>query len=144
MIPTSSQPRRTWPLTLWRFISLMATTLALSASVAHLLELPPKMTYEPTLYVRLHRTLYEEFGKIAGPAEVVAVATTLTLAWWTHRRHRHDFPPNRDRRCRARARPCHLLDRRPAVRVARLLRARQFAIRSVNRGGGAIWLDCCR
>ncbi len=61
--------------------------------MAHLLELPPKMTYEPTLYVRLHRTLYEEFGKIAGPAGVVAVATTLTLAWWTHRRHRHDFPP---------------------------------------------------
>jgi hypothetical protein len=31
--------------------------------------LPAKMRYEPSLWVRLHRTLYPNFGRIAGPAE---------------------------------------------------------------------------
>jgi hypothetical protein len=76
---------------LWRFISMMSTAIAMSAAVAHLLELPAKMTYEPTLYVRLHRTLYDLFGKIAGPVEVVAVVATVALAWWMRRRHPDEF-----------------------------------------------------
>jgi Domain of unknown function (DUF1772) len=42
----------------------------------------------PRLYVRLHRTLYPTFGKTAGPAEAVAVASTAALAWIARRQDR--------------------------------------------------------
>ena len=45
------------------------------------MELPAKMEYEPSLYVKLHRTLYWNFGRAAGPAESFAVVTTGVLAW---------------------------------------------------------------
>ena len=64
-----------------RFSSLMSTGVAMTAAVAHLMELPAKMQYEPPLYVRLHRTLYWNFGRAAGPAESLAVAATSALAW---------------------------------------------------------------
>ena len=69
-----------------RFTSMMSTAVTLTAAGAHLMELPAKMRYEPSLYVRLHRTLYPNFGRAAGPAEAVAVATTAALAWWMRRR----------------------------------------------------------
>jgi hypothetical protein len=77
----------------WRLSSTMTTAIAMSASVAHLMELPAKMRYEPSLYVRLHRTLYSVFGKAAGPAESLAVATTCALAAWTRRRQPDAFTP---------------------------------------------------
>jgi hypothetical protein len=40
-----------------RFTAMMTTAVAMAAAVAHLMELPAKMQYEPSLYVRLHRTL---------------------------------------------------------------------------------------
>jgi hypothetical protein len=52
------------------------------------MEMPAKMQYEPSLYVRLHRTLYPTFGKTAGPAEAVAVASTAALAWLERRQRR--------------------------------------------------------
>lgn len=71
-----------------RFSSIMSTAMTMTAAVAHLMELPAKMRYEPSLYVRLHRTLYPTFGKTAGPAEACAVATTAALAWSDRRQHR--------------------------------------------------------
>jgi hypothetical protein len=73
-------------LNLWRFSSIMSTAMAMTAAVAHLMELPAKMRYEPSLYVRLHRTLYPNFGKAAGPAEALAVAAASALAWSTWQR----------------------------------------------------------
>lgn len=70
----------------WRFSSMMATALTMSAAVAHLMEMPAKMRYERALYVRLHRTLYPTFGRTAGPAEAVAVVSTAALAWSTHQK----------------------------------------------------------
>jgi hypothetical protein len=75
-------------LNVWRFSSVMTTAMTMSAAVAHLMEMPGKMEYEPPLYVRLHRTLYPTFGRTAGPAEAVAVAATGVLAWVVRRRHR--------------------------------------------------------
>ena len=83
MRQTTDQPTA---LRLLRFSSIMSTALAMTAAVAHLLELPAKRRYEPTLYVRLHRTLYWNFGRFVGPAEAIAVLTTGTLAWWRGRR----------------------------------------------------------
>ena len=74
-----------------RFSSIMSTAVTMSAAVAHLMEMPAKMEYEPSLYVRLHRTLYATFGRTAGPAEACAVATTAALAWLGRRQSRRDL-----------------------------------------------------
>jgi hypothetical protein len=63
----------------------------MTASIAHALELPAKRRYEPALYVRLHRTLYWNFGRIAGPAEAVAVLTTGLLARWDRQHSPNTF-----------------------------------------------------
>jgi hypothetical protein len=68
----------------WWCASIMSTAVTMSAAVAHLMEMPAKMRYERELYVRLHRTLYPTFGKTAGPAEAMAVASAAALAWKTH------------------------------------------------------------
>jgi hypothetical protein len=60
----------------------------MSAAFCHLLELPPKMRYEPSLYVRLHRTLYPNFGRISGPVEAASVVTASALAWNLRNRRR--------------------------------------------------------
>jgi hypothetical protein len=70
----------------WRFTSIFSTAMTMTAAVAHFMELPGKMKYEPPLYVRLHRTLYPTYGKTAGYAEFVAVVSTGALAWWTGKR----------------------------------------------------------
>ena len=80
-------------LRLLRFSSIMSTAFAMTAAVAHLMELPAKRRYESVLYVRLHRTLYWNFGRIAGPAEAVAVLSTGALAWLRRRRHATAFSP---------------------------------------------------
>jgi hypothetical protein len=93
MRPTLRTTAQLPALRLLRFSSIMSTALAMTAAVAHLLELPAKRRYEPAVYVRLHRTLYWNFGRIAGPAEAVAVLTTGVLAWWHRRHHPAAFSP---------------------------------------------------
>jgi hypothetical protein len=75
---------------IWR-CSLISTAVTMTAAVAHLMELPAKMRYEPSLYVKLHRTLYPNFGRTAGPAEALAVLSANVLAWWTRRRRPDAF-----------------------------------------------------
>jgi hypothetical protein len=52
----------------------------MTAAVAHLLEMPAKMRYERDLYVRLHRTLYPNFGRFAGVAEILSVILSAGTA----------------------------------------------------------------
>jgi hypothetical protein len=63
-----------------RFSSIMSTAVSMSAALGHLMEMPAKMRYKPRLYVNLHRTLYPDFGRISGVAEILAVVTTAGLA----------------------------------------------------------------
>jgi hypothetical protein len=65
----------------WRFLTIMLVAIALSAALAHLMELPGKMSYDGPLYVKLHRTLYPTFGQTAGWAEGVALLSVIGLAW---------------------------------------------------------------
>jgi hypothetical protein len=90
-LPTTTDS--TTAVRLVRFSSVMTTAMTMSAAVAHLMELPAKMQYEPPLYVRLHRTLYPNFGRTAGPAEAVAVAATGVLAWMVRHHRRQSFRP---------------------------------------------------
>jgi hypothetical protein len=75
-----------------RFTSVMSTAAAMTAAVAHLLERPNKRRYEAPLYVRLHRTLYNNFGRFAGPAEALAVVTTGALAARLRQRRSAAYP----------------------------------------------------
>jgi hypothetical protein len=70
----------------WRFATIMLTAFALSAALAHLMELPGKMTYDAHLYVLLHRTLYPTFGRTAGWAEGFALISAVGLTWRVRRR----------------------------------------------------------
>jgi hypothetical protein len=70
----------------WRFVTIMLTALALAAALAHLMEMPGKMTYDAALYVKLHRTLYPTFGRTAGWAEGLALFSVLGLAWRVRKR----------------------------------------------------------
>jgi hypothetical protein len=70
----------------WRFLTIMLTAFALSAALAHLIELPGKMNYDAPLYVFLHRTLYPTFGRTAGWAEALALVSLVGLAWRVRRR----------------------------------------------------------
>ena len=89
-LPTIAQPTALRAL---RFLATMSTAMATTAAVAHLMELPAKRRYEPSLYVWLHRTLYWNFGRFAGPAESAAVLATGALAWWLRRRSPTAFSP---------------------------------------------------
>jgi hypothetical protein len=75
----------------WRFITIMLTALALGTAFCHLLELPPKMSYDAPLNVMLHRTLYTNYGRIGGVAETLALVTAIGLAWRVRKR-REAFP----------------------------------------------------
>jgi Domain of unknown function (DUF1772) len=77
---------------LLRFSPVMFTAVTMSAALAHLLELPAKMRYEPSLYVRLHRTLYWNYGRISGVAEILALVSTGGLAWRLRKRRDRAFP----------------------------------------------------
>jgi hypothetical protein len=70
----------------WRFLAVMLTAFALAAALAHLMELPGKMTYDARLYVLLHRTLYPTFGQTAGWAEGLALILVVGLAWRVRQR----------------------------------------------------------
>ena len=51
MDPDSKEPADSPALNACRFSSIMAVAMTMSAAVAHLMELPAKMQYEPPLYV---------------------------------------------------------------------------------------------
>jgi hypothetical protein len=87
-----TQPTKSTTFDMWRLSSVMSTAITMSAAVAHVMEMPAKRRYDPSLYVMLHRTLYPNFGRTAGPAEGIAVVTTAALAWWTRRRNPKAFP----------------------------------------------------
>lgn len=76
----------------WRFMSIMLIALAMASAFCHWMELPAKMGYDATLYVNLHRTLYPNFGRTAGIAEILAVVSTVALAWWMWKRRPAAFP----------------------------------------------------
>jgi hypothetical protein len=87
---TEHRAPRNSALNLWRF-SVISTAVTMAAAVAHLMELPAKMRYEPSLWVKLHRTMYPNFGRTAGPAEAAAVISTALLAWRMRRQRPEVF-----------------------------------------------------
>ena len=72
----------------WRFITLMLTSLSLSPSMAHLLELPQKMQFDQKLWVRVTvvENLYRLFGSVGAVFEITAILTAIVLVFLVRRR----------------------------------------------------------
>jgi hypothetical protein len=73
-----------------RFLQLLAAVLValvLATSFAHVLELPAKLGYDATLYVKLQKSLYQEWGppNPVGFLEPVAIVVVVILAMMTRR-----------------------------------------------------------
>lgn len=61
----------------WRFITLLLTALLMGMTFSHVLEMPAKMHYSPSLYLTLHRSLYAAFGP-PGPGPFIEFGAILT------------------------------------------------------------------
>jgi hypothetical protein len=64
----------------WRFVALVLAALALTMTSAHLLELPQKMQYSPTLYTAVNTTLYRYFAIVGGTYQVTSIVAAGVLA----------------------------------------------------------------
>jgi hypothetical protein len=65
----------------WRFITIMLTSLSLSLSMTHLLELLPRMQFNQQLWVRVTviENIYRLFGTVGAVFEVSSILTALVL-----------------------------------------------------------------
>jgi hypothetical protein len=68
------------------FMTLLFAALETGLAFAHALEMIPKMDYEATQYLLLHRTLYWGFGTIGAVIDVAVLPLTFGLAY----KLRHD------------------------------------------------------
>ncbi len=63
-----------------RFVTLMLGALALTMTSAHLLELPQKLDYAPTLYAAVNTTLYRYFAIVGGAYTVTSILAAGMLS----------------------------------------------------------------
>jgi hypothetical protein len=67
----------------WRFITLMLTSLSLSLSMTHLLELPQRMQFDQQLWVKVtvSENVYRLFGSVGAAFEITAILTAIVLTF---------------------------------------------------------------
>lgn len=77
---------------IWRFITLMLTSLSLSPSMAHLLKLPQRMKFDQQLWVKVtvFENVYRLFGSVGAVFEMGAIVAAIVLAFLV-RKHRSVF-----------------------------------------------------
>jgi hypothetical protein len=64
----------------WSFLAVGLAALAVAAPLAHVLEMPVRRTYDPTLWVAVTHTLYFYFGTVGGAIEVGAMVAAVIWA----------------------------------------------------------------
>jgi len=69
-----------------RFLALLLAALGLAMGMAHVLELPVKMTYDANLYLSVTSTLYRWFALVGAPIQVAAILVACVLTWRVRRR----------------------------------------------------------
>ena len=74
------------PRALLRFVSLLATALLAGPLFCHLLEMPSKMALPAGLWLPVQQTLYDMFGPVSAPIELIAILSTALLALLLRRR----------------------------------------------------------
>jgi hypothetical protein len=72
----------------WRFIALMMTSLSLSLSMTHLMELPQRMQFDQQLWVRVtvFENVYKLFGTVGAAFEITAILTAIVLVFLVRKR----------------------------------------------------------
>lgn len=60
-----------------RFLSLLFTALVAGLTFAHLLELPNKMRMPPDIWFAVQTHLYNLFGPVGGPIEMLSLLFTI-------------------------------------------------------------------
>lgn len=72
----------------WRFVALMLTSLILSLSMAHLLELPQRMQFDQRLWVEVTvvENVYRPFSSVGEGFETGAILAAIGLAFWVRKR----------------------------------------------------------
>jgi hypothetical protein len=76
----------------WRFLAILLAALGLSFGAAHVLELGPKMEYDPQLYMAVTSTLYRYFGLVGGVVQLAAILVAAALT--SKLRGRESFGPS--------------------------------------------------
>ena len=72
----------------WRFMTIMFTALSLGPALAHLLEMPAKITFDGALWLELLHTLYPPaFGTAGAFFEVGALISAIVLTILVRKRH---------------------------------------------------------
>lgn len=72
------------------FTAIVSTGLSAGVAFAHLLELPNKMSLSAENYLWVQQRLYEGFGQVLGPIEVVAFLSAISVTVLL-RKQRHSF-----------------------------------------------------
>lgn len=75
-------------LKIWRFITILLAAFSLGLSLAHLLELPPRMRFDQTLWVRVtvFENVYALFGIIGAFFETGAILAAIVLIFLVRKR----------------------------------------------------------
>jgi hypothetical protein len=73
----------------WRFITLMLTSLSLSPSIAHLLELPQRLKFDQQLWVKVtvFENVYRLFGSVGAVCETSAILAAIVLTVLVRKHH---------------------------------------------------------
>ena len=69
-----------------RAVNLILAFIATTAPLAHVLELPSKLTLDGSLWLAVQQHLYRGWGAVFGPVEIAALASTgviLAVTWRT-------------------------------------------------------------
>ena len=66
-------------LRVWRFATLLLAALSLTMESAHVLELPQKLRYDPTMYAAVNTTLYRWFAIVGAVYQVGAILLAAIL-----------------------------------------------------------------
>ena len=62
-----------------RGLSLLVAAFAITAPMAHVLELPNKLALDGSLWLAVQQRLYRGWGPVFGPVEIAALALALAL-----------------------------------------------------------------
>jgi hypothetical protein len=63
-----------------RFVAIMLSALAMGMHLAHTFELPPKLLWEPSMYLAVQTSLYPVFGTVGPFLEVGSLIAVSILA----------------------------------------------------------------
>jgi hypothetical protein len=73
-------------LSLWRFLAITLTALALTMTSAHVLELPQKMQYDQRLYSAVNTSMYKYFAMIGGFYSMGSILASGVLTYLIRKR----------------------------------------------------------